>query len=131
MLSRRLVDAQGRFAGVVSGVIDLDTFHQFYRQIKLGTRSAILLFSDDCSLVVREAPLADRVGKTFPALVRGRSGPGATRMVSPVDGVRRFVAGAHTDGFPLSVTIAREEAAVFEPPHTLRHRDHHHEWVRR
>src|SRR5215470_972711 len=115
VLSRRITDPEGHFVGVVRGVIDLDRFQQFYRQIKLGTRSAILLFRDDATLLVREPPLPDRVGKAFPALVNEASGVGATRVVSRMDEVPRFVADAHTDGFPLIVAIAREEAAVLDP----------------
>ncbi|HVO89762.1 MAG TPA: ATP-binding protein [Casimicrobiaceae bacterium] len=115
VLSRRLEDSSGRFAGVVSALIDLDRIQQFYQQIKLGSRSTILLFRDDGTLVVREPPMMDRVGKAYPALVTGLSSDGATLMNSPVDGVPRFVAGAHADGFPLIVTIAREEGAVLEP----------------
>jgi PAS domain S-box-containing protein len=115
VLSRRLTDAQGRFAGVVSGTIDLDRIQQFYQQIKLGPRSAILLFRDDGTLLVREPRVAQRIGKQYPALVATLSPDRATRMRSPIDALPRFVAGAHTDGFPLIVAIAREDAAVLGP----------------
>jgi len=115
VMSRRLTDTQGRFAGIVSGVIDLDWFQQFYRQIKLGTRSAILLFRNDGTLLVREPVLAGRVGKIFPAFADGVSTLDATQIMTSVDRVPRFVASAHTDGFPLTVSVAREEAAVLEP----------------
>ena len=115
VVSRRLTDPEGRFVGVVRGVVDLDRFQQFYRQIELGTRSAILLFREDGVLLVREPPLPDRIGKTFPTVVDGPSRLAATRMVSPIDGVLRFVASAHTEGFPLAVAIAREQAAVLDP----------------
>jgi PAS domain S-box-containing protein len=114
VLSRRLTDDSGRFAGVVSGVIDLDEFQRFYHQIKLGNRSAILLLRDDGTLVVREPAVPSRIGKVFPGLAQLPS-EGATRMDSSVDGVRRFVAGAHADGFPLVVAVSREEGAVFGP----------------
>ncbi|HET9830281.1 MAG TPA: ATP-binding protein, partial [Vicinamibacterales bacterium] len=115
VLSRRLTDAEGRFVGVVRGVVDLDRFQQFYRQIKLGTRSAIVLLRDDGTLLVREPPLPDRVGKAFPTLTEGPSSLGARSMTSPIDGVLRFVAKAHAEGFPLVVAIAREAAAVLDP----------------
>jgi PAS domain S-box-containing protein len=115
VLSRRLTDPEGRFVGVVRGVVDLDRFQQFYRQIQLGTRSAILLLRNDGTLLVREPPLPDRVGKPFPTITEGPSTLGATRMTSPIDGVLRFVARAHTDGFPLVVAIAREAAAALDP----------------
>src|SRR5262249_25105277 len=49
VLSRRLSGPEGRFAGVVRGVVDLDWFQQFYRQIKVGARSTILLLRDDAT----------------------------------------------------------------------------------
>jgi PAS domain S-box-containing protein len=100
VLSRRLEDASGRFAGVVSGNIDLDNVQQFYRQIKLGERSGIMMLRNDGMLIVREPDAPDKIGKVFPAF------EGPTLMDSPVDGGRRFVAGAHVDGFPLIVAVS-------------------------
>jgi len=107
VLSRRLNDQSGQFAGVVSGIIDLDKFQQFYHQINLGPHSSILLFKDDGTLIVREPPTPDNVGKTFsqlPALLASEDG---TLMVSPIDGVTRCAAAAHADGLPLIVAVAR------------------------
>ena len=115
VLSRRLEDASGKFAGVVSGNIHLDNFQQFYRQIKLGAHSAIMMLRNDGTLIVREPDAPDKIGKVFPALAGALSTEGATLMDSPVDGARRFVAGAHVDGFPLIVAVSREEAAVLAP----------------
>jgi PAS domain S-box-containing protein len=115
VLSRRLTGAGGSFAGVVDGVIDLEQFQAFYRQIKPGTRSAILLFRDDGTLLVREPPRPDRIGKSYPALASAVPAAGAARAISPIDGVPRFLAGAHADSFPITVAIAREEAAVLDP----------------
>jgi PAS domain S-box-containing protein len=115
VMSRRLEDGSGRFAGVVSALIDLDHFQQFYRQINLGSRSTILLFRDDGTLIVRQPAMPDRVGKSYPGLVTVLSGDRAIKMDSPVDGLPRYVAGAPADGFHLVVTVAREQAAVLEP----------------
>ena len=114
ILSRRLTDDSGRFAGVVSGTIDLDKFQQFYHQINLGSRSAIVLLHDNGTLVVREPPVLDRVGKIYRGFVAQLLSEPAVRLVSPIDGVRRFIAGAHVDGFPLIVTVGREEGAVLD-----------------
>ena len=111
-LVRRLRDDSGRFAGVVNATIDLDKFQQFYHQINLGSHSAIVLLHDDGTLLAREPPALDRIGKSYRVLVARLSAEPAVRMVSPVDGVARFIAGAHVDGFPLIVTVGREEAAV-------------------
>ena len=110
--ARRLSDDAGRFAGVVSATIDLDKFQQFYHQINLGSHSAIVLFHDDGTLLAREPPVPDRVGKSYRGMVAQLASEPAIRMVSPIDGVARFIAGAHVDGFPLIVTVGREEAAA-------------------
>jgi PAS domain S-box-containing protein len=111
-LARRLKDDSGRFAGVVNATIDLDKFQQFYHQINLGSHSAIVLLHDGGTLLAREPAMLDRVGKSYQMLVAQLSTKPATRMVSPIDGVARFIAGAHVDGFPLIVAVGREEAAV-------------------
>ncbi|HEY3180030.1 MAG TPA: cache domain-containing protein, partial [Casimicrobiaceae bacterium] len=113
-LARRLRDDSGHFAGVASATIDLDKFQQFYHQINLGPHSAIVLLHDDGTLVAREPPVLDRVGKRYPGLVAQLSAEPAARIVSPVDGVARFIAGAHVEGFPLIVAVGREEAAVLD-----------------
>ncbi len=115
VLSRRLTDASQHFAGVVSGVVDLGQFQQFYHQINLGRRSSILLLNDDGTLIVREPPpSAAEIGRKHPRLATAPASEGAMRMVSPIDGRKRFVAGAHVGGFPLVVAVAREEAAVLD-----------------
>jgi PAS domain S-box-containing protein len=115
VMSRRLTSPTGQFAGVVAGMVDLDRFQQFYREIKLGPRSSIIVVRDDGTLVVREPPAGELMGRRFPELPPWFSQEGATRGVSPMDGVRRFFAGAHVDGFPLVIAVAREEAAVLDP----------------
>ena len=113
-LSRRVRNDSGQFTGIVSATIDLDKFQQFYHQINLGPHSAILLLHDNGTLVVREPPALDKVGNVYGALVAQLSSESATRMVSPIDGAPRFIAGAHVDGFPLVAAVAREEAAVLD-----------------
>ena len=98
---------------MVSATIDLDRFQQFYRQIQLGSQSAVILLRDDGTLVVREPPLATGVGMKFATLV-DLPGDRATRMPSPIDGTPRFVAQAHVAGFPLVVAVAREEGAILD-----------------
>jgi PAS domain S-box-containing protein len=115
VLSRRLSDASGQFAGVgqrrdrsrqPAAILPAD---------QLGTHSAIVLLNANGMLIVREPPVPDHVGKVFPRFPYQPSNEGVTRMVSPIDGVRRFIAGAQVDGYPLVVAVAREEAAVLGP----------------
>ena len=116
-LSRRLHDRDGRFAGVVSSFIPLDYLQDLYQQIDLGTHSTILLLREDGTLLVREPSIATAVGQSLPtpAAVGGTSG-GAVLLASPIDGLRRFVAGAPVDGLPLIADVSRDEASVLAPP---------------
>src|SRR5580692_2688389 len=53
VLSRRLEDENGRFAGVVTAIVDLDDLNQFYRAVHIGMGFAIHLIRDDGTLLVR------------------------------------------------------------------------------
>jgi len=46
VLSRRLDDDKGEFAGVVTAIVDLQDLKQFYAAVNLGARSAIHLLRD-------------------------------------------------------------------------------------
>jgi PAS domain S-box-containing protein len=117
VLSRRLTDHAGRFAGVVAGIIELDDFQKFYRQVNLGTQSAIALLHDSATLVLREPPMPERVGKPFPtpAIVEQAAGDGASTLVAAPSGAERFTVGAHVRDFPLVVSVARSDAVVLDP----------------
>jgi PAS domain S-box-containing protein len=118
-LSRRLTDKSGRFAGVVTGFIDLDTIQAFYRRINLGALSSMLLLRDDGNdvrLVVREPPVRGGLGKPIPITPEfSMVMQSAVRMRTPIDGVERFVAGARVDGFPLITLVTRNSAIVLAP----------------
>ena len=75
ILSRRLDDAQGNFAGVVAAEVDLHNLEQFYRAVNLGMDSAIQLVRDDGSLLVRNPPTPDALGRKFPLLDRTGDAP--------------------------------------------------------
>jgi hypothetical protein len=75
VLSRRLQDARGNFAGVVAANVALDDYQRFYHAINLGMKSAISLLRADGLLVLRQPPIPDSIGKTFPAVVALADGP--------------------------------------------------------
>ena len=82
VLSRRLDDDKGGFAGVVTAIVDLEDVQHFYRAVNLGKGSAIHLLRDNGALLVRNPPVADAVGLNFPALA-AIPASGATRLVQP------------------------------------------------
>jgi len=59
-VSRRIVDANGSFAGVVVATIDIDFFLRFYNSLDIGHAGAAALILDNGHMIVR--PPADQVG---------------------------------------------------------------------
>ena len=56
VLSRRIDDDNGRFAGVVTAVLDLDDLKQYYQAVNVGMGTAIQLVRDDGTLLARNPP---------------------------------------------------------------------------
>jgi len=117
VVSRRVTDAEGRFDGIVSAMINLDEYQMFYRGINLGTRSAIVLLHTNGTLVIHQPPVAGAIGRQYPQIAGlATEGPPQTvRTTSPIDGVQRFMAAARVRGFPLLIAVSRDEAAVLKP----------------
>ena len=114
VLARRLEDEKGDFAGVVTAIVDLEDLKRFYQAVNLGRGSATHLLREDGTLLVRNPPVPNKVGQKFPELANSTLAP-ATRLVSPIDGKRAFIAVAHVTDTPLQLTITREEAVALQP----------------
>lgn len=113
-LSRRLDDAG--FAGVVTAIVDLQDLQQFYGAVNLGEGSAIHLLRQDGTLLVRNPPTPGAVGQRFPQLVVAASALAqAGRFVSPIDGMRDFIAVAGVRDTPLKLVVTREAAVALQP----------------
>src|SRR5882757_3491939 len=63
VLSRRLEDETGAFAGVVTALVDLEDLKRFYAAATLGNGSAIQLLRNSGLLLVRDPPNPGAVGK--------------------------------------------------------------------
>ena len=113
-LSRRLDDAAGDFAGVVTAIVDFDDLEQFYGAVNLGAGSAIQLLRDDGTLLVRNPPTPRALGQKFPQLLAA-SGAQLRRLVNPIDGKRDFVALARVRDVPLELAVTRAEAVALQP----------------
>jgi PAS domain S-box-containing protein len=114
ILSRRLEDDKGQFAGVVTAIVDLEDLERFYGSVTLGNGSAIQLLRDDGTLLVRNPAAPDAVGKTFPQLATLSIAP-ADRLMSPIDGQRDFIAVARVRDAPLVVAVTREVTVAMKP----------------
>jgi PAS domain S-box-containing protein len=111
VISRRLDDNTGKFAGVITAIVDLEDLKQFYGAVNLGQASAIHLLRADGKLLVRNPPVPILIGQSFPELARAPSAS-ASRLVNPIDGKHEFIAVAPVRDTPLVLTVTREEAVA-------------------
>lgn len=120
LLTRRLSNPDGTFAGVVSLIITPDQFTAFYRNAQVGPNDIMAVVGLDG--VVR----ALRVGQTTSAGLDARGGralreqgsmrSGTYRSPSRLDGVIRYVSHRRLADYPLFVTYGVPEAAVLAGP---------------
>lgn len=109
IVSRRILDAQGRFAGVVSAVVDFTDLSHLYAAVMLRGQFTVELLRDDGTLLVRRPAAPSQIGRRMAALAA--LSPGTTAMVrSPIDGEREFVAVVPVPAMPLVVAVTRSEA---------------------
>jgi PAS domain S-box-containing protein len=111
VLSRRLEGDHGEFAGVVTAIVDLADLERFYGSVTLGEGSAIQLLRDDGTLLVRNPPAPEAIARTFPDLAAIPTAP-ATRLVSPIDGRRDFIAAVRVRDTPLVLAVTRDETVA-------------------
>ena len=112
ILSRRLDDESGHFAGVVTATVDLDDLNHFYRAVNVGAGGAIQLVRDDGTLLVRDPPIPDAVGQTFPTLA---SPPAAGDFSNPINGRVEFIAVAPVRATHLALAVTRDAAVALQP----------------
>jgi signal transduction histidine kinase/ActR/RegA family two-component response regulator len=109
VVSRRILDTQGRFAGVVSAVVDFTDLSHLYAAVMLRGQFTVELLRDDGTLLVRRPAAPTMIGYRFAALAALSPGTPA-RIRSPVDGQREFIAVAPVPSMPLVVDVTRSEA---------------------
>jgi PAS domain S-box-containing protein len=112
ILSRRLDDERGNFAGVVTATVDLDDLNHFYQAVNVGAGGAVQLVRDSGNLLVRNPPIRDAVGRTFPTL----ASPPVTRDFSdPINGRTEFIAVAPVRATHLALAVTRDAAVALQP----------------
>jgi PAS domain S-box-containing protein len=114
ILSRRLDDTAGRFAGVVTANVDLEDLNQFYRAVDLGPGSHVALLRDDGTLLVRNPRAQNAVGRKFPVLAAAPNEPDA-RVVNPIDGRPDFIAVAPVRNASLRLAVTRDARMALQP----------------
>jgi PAS domain S-box-containing protein len=114
VLSRRLDDENGHFAGVIAATVDLEDLKQFYAAVNVGMGTAIQLIRDDGTLLVRNPSVLDAVGKQYPALATVTVAP-AARLLNPIDGHADFIAVAPVGNTRLRIYVTRDSAVALQP----------------
>ena len=119
-LTRRVNAPDGSFAGVFVAAIDPGYFQNFYANFDIGQRGAILLASDEGTLLVRRPFDPTKIGSDlskggiFTALPR--LGPVASVAIRALtDGVERLNSYHSVGAYPLLVAVARETNEVLDP----------------
>ena len=110
-VSRRIEQADGSFAGVVSVSIGLDYLLGFYKRIHVGDTGVISLTSSQGRLLLRypfnEADIGrDLSSAPIFAQALAQQDWGTADFASKVDGMRRLYAFRKSDQYPLVTTVA-------------------------
>ena len=118
--SRRLSNADGSFAGIVTAPIDQASFTQLYRSIHLGEHGSVLLLHREGQLLAREPLLEAAIGRSYAKapllaehLPKSESGSYETRSV--VDEVPRIAGYKAVRGLPLVILVSFGKADVLAP----------------
>jgi diguanylate cyclase (GGDEF)-like protein len=118
--SRRLNNADGSFAGIVTAPLDQSYFTKIYRSINLGSNGSVLLLHRNGQLLAREPTLDGAIGKSFangPLLAEHlpRSETGSYETLSVVDGVPRIAGYKAVPGLPLVILVSFARSDVLAP----------------
>lgn len=106
--SRKILDAQGRFAGIVTAIFDSADLSHLYSAVNLRGRFTVSLLRNDGTLLVRRPAAPALIGRRFQALTALRPGR-AFRIRSPIDGQRELIAVMPVASLPLLVAVTRNE----------------------
>jgi len=112
ILSKRIDQQDGSFAGVLTAAIDSDYFERFYRTFQLGVHGSISLLRDDGVILIRwpaSNRSTDLSGKELFSMLPKRSSVGYQKIISPFDGVEKYLGYEKTPHFPMVVTVAVSE----------------------
>ncbi|MDP2827895.1 MAG: PAS domain S-box protein [Sulfuricellaceae bacterium] len=117
MLSRRLDYADGSFAGIVSSVLALSYFENFFSTLDLGKDSDITLLSADLHVITR-FPISESQrmksvrGGPIDAALQINPSKGTTSGKSSVDGTDRIYSYRQVGNLPLIVVVGLSRQEV-------------------
>jgi PAS domain S-box-containing protein len=114
VLSRRIEDAAGHFDGVVVANVDLEDLNQFYRAVMVGPGSHVALLRADGTLLVRNPPEPNIVGRKFPALAAVPREVDA-QIRNPIDNRQDFIAVTPVRDTILRLAVTRDAEVALQP----------------
>jgi diguanylate cyclase (GGDEF)-like protein len=116
--TRRLNDADGNFAGVVVGTIDLRYFESLFAPVDVGSLGSIAILTDDGTLIARKPrkPYGSSLHNwaIFSDPLRFDAA-GTYLRDSATDGVLRLTAFVRLGQFPVVVTVALAQSQFLAP----------------
>jgi diguanylate cyclase (GGDEF)-like protein len=120
VVSRRLDNPDGSFAGIVSALIDPSYFLSTYRSIQLGDDASVLLLHRDGQILVREPMIESVLGRRLTDGPQDRNllptmAAGSYERLGFVDGKPRISGYKAVPGLPLVVIVSYDRSAVLQP----------------
>ena len=115
VLSKRISDAQGHFAGIVLAAIDYSYFEYFYRSFGMGSYGGITLLTGDGAVLVRWPSGATRGDLSDMPLFRTHllaAKAGFSKSPSPFDGIEKYYAYEESPEYQTVLIISRSADAV-------------------
>jgi signal transduction histidine kinase len=119
-IARSMVDAVGRFQGIVMAGISVNYFQKYFSGIDLGATSTVTLVNQDVRVLARWPDRDGLVGKRLAGMASGpRPASGATATIVADDNSRNarriVVTGFEVGQHPMFLAISRTEVALLQP----------------
>jgi len=116
VLSRRITDSDGNFAGVVAGAIQFSYFHDLFGRVRLNPQDSITVIRRDGVVVIRTPFDLNIIGRDIsktPGLMKVLArASGSYSGVGAIDKVERLYVWRDS-GRPLIVIVARPWTGIF------------------
>lgn len=106
-LSRRIMNGDGSFGGVVAGSLRVSYFHNLFRKLKFGPRDSMNLISADGTILMRAPFDIDTIGQSLRKSLVFQQFPnvqsGWYETASLIDGVKRLFVFQQVGHHPLLI----------------------------
>ena len=116
-ISRRLLDADGAFSGVVVGTLRLSYFEKLFRKLEVSSRDSLTLVRDDGTVVMRSPLSSSMIGKSVAATSVFQKiaeyPTGSFDGTAGIDGVDRMYVFQRVGDNPLILTYGAAIDAVY------------------